>query len=365
MKTSALYEIHKSLGATFAETHGWEMPAQFGDTVTEHLNVRKGSGIIDLSHRGKLRISGKDRATFLQKILSQDINKIKPLTGAYSTLLDVKGKMLAYMCIYCDDDSFFIDLEPGLAEKALQIFNRFLFREDVTIEDVTEKYGLLSIQGPLSKQVLDKVFQTEISDMPECAHITLNINAVSCKIVRTSYTGEEGYNIYVPWEDMPTVWNFIFEAGLEHQITPFGLEAFETLRIEAGIPLYSADMDEHTIPVEANLDKAISYDKGCYIGQETIARIKFRGHVNKTLTGFLLKEDIVPKKGDRVIGIIDNTEHEIGIITSSCFSPTFNRPIAMGYIRIAHNKPGEPVFIEMDSKRLSATVTNLPFYQRT
>lgn len=364
MKTSPLHEIHKSLSATFNEAHGWEMPSHYGNAVAEHLNVRKGTGIVDLSHRGKLRISGKDRVTFLQRILSQDINKIRPSTGAYSTLLDVKGRMLACMCLLADEGSFLIDLEPGLAEKVSQILNRYLFREDVNIEDVSEKYGLLSIQGPQSKQVMIKVSQTETGDMPECSHIDITINAIRCKAVKTSYSGEEGYNVYAPYDEMSTVWSSILSAGTGLLITPFGLDALETLRIEAGIPLYFTDMDEHTLPVEANLDKAISYDKGCYIGQETIARIKFRGHVNKTLTGFLVNGDVIPQKGDRVIGIIDDTEDEIGIITSGCLSPTFNRPIAMGYIRIAHNKPDEPVFIERDLKKISATVTNLPFYQR-
>lgn len=351
------------------------MPAHYGNAVEEHLNVRKGAGIIDLSHRGKLRISGKDRVIFLQKILSQDITRIKPFAGAYSTLLDVKGKMLAYMCILADEDSFLIDFEPGLAEKVSLILNRFLFREDVKIDDVTEQYGLLSIQGHLSGRLLNKICQTEAGDMQECSHINVIINGVNCKVVKTSLTGEDGYNIYCPLEKHPPVppltkggiggvWNHIISAGGEYRLKPFGLNALETLRIEAGIPLFNVDMDEHTIPVEANLDKAISYDKGCYIGQETIARIKFRGHVNKSLTGFVMNEDVIPQKGDKVIVTIENTEHEIGVITSACFSPTLNRPIAMGYIKIAHNKPDEVIYIESNSEKLSAQITNLPFYRK-
>ncbi|MBI5193973.1 MAG: aminomethyl transferase family protein [Nitrospirae bacterium] len=405
MKTSPLHEILMSLGATFSEAYGWEMPANYGNAVEEHINVRNGAGIIDLSHRGKLRISGKDRVMFLQKILSQDINKIKPSTGAYSTLLDVKGKMLAYMCILADEPpvnipspsrggaelapeeviggwgwalpdegSFLLDLDPGLEEKVSQILNRFLFRENVKIVDVTEQYGLLSIQGPLSKQVLNKITQTEVAEIPvipaiedmqECSHINVIINGVNCKAVKTSFTGEDGYNLYCPSGNMTQLWNYILSAGVDFQLKPFGLNALETLRIEAGIPLYSIDMDEHTIPVEANLDKAISYDKGCYIGQETIARIKFRGHVNKTLIGFILDDDVIPQKGDKVIGIIENTEHEIGIITSACLSPTLNRPIAMGYIRISHNNPDEVIHIETNSKKLSAKITDLPFHRKT
>ncbi|HKZ71729.1 MAG TPA: aminomethyltransferase family protein, partial [Nitrospirota bacterium] len=292
MKTTPLYEVHRSLGAKFVEAHGWEMPAHYGDPVSEHLTVRKGAGIMDASHRGKVRISGRDRTAYLQKILSQDVNKLTPGSGAYSTLLDVKGRMLAYMRIYCDEESFLIDTEPGLNETIVQTLNHYLFREDVAIEDVTLKYGLVTIQGPRSRELLSRVTGIEISDMAECAHLNPVINDIHCKVVRTTYTGEEGYDIYAPWDDLHplwlhTLWRWLTKENENNPpITLFGLDALETLRIEAGTPLYSVDMDEDTIPIEANLDHAISYDKGCYIGQETISRIKFRGHVNRTFTGF-------------------------------------------------------------------------------
>ena len=363
MRPSPIHEIHKSLGAAFCKVMGREMPAHYRNPVAEHLNVRKGAGIADLTYRGKICISGKDRTAFLQKILSQDMNKFTPNIGAYSTLLDVKGKMLAYMRIYCDEGTYLIDVEPGQSENLLQILTRYLFREDVRIEDVTEQYGLITIQGPLSGKLLAKVTRTEWRDMTECSHIHFTINTVNCRIVRTSYIGEEGYDIYSLQDGTPVVWEAFFAAGIEYGIRPFGLYALETLRIEAGTPVYYIDMDEHTLPVEANLDKAISYDKGCYIGQETIARIKFRGHVNRTLTGFIFNEDIIPMKGDKIYNISDNSEHNIGVITSSCFSPTLNKVIALGYIRLENNKPGEAVCIIKDSHILIATVTKLPFYQ--
>ncbi len=363
MKTSLLYDIHKSLGAKFSEISGWEMPAHYGDPAAEHLHVRKGVGMMDLSHRGKVRISGKDRTLFLQKILSQDIHKLTPAAGAYSALLNVKGKMLAYMRLYCNEDSFLIDAEPGFAEKIVQALTHYLFREDVAIENATEKYGLLTLQGPLSGQVLSKVTATEMRDMPECSHRNLPINSVNCKVIRTSYTGEEGYDIYVLWDELPAVWKRFIEAGKEYGIMPFGLDGLETLRIEAGTPLYAIDMDEHTIPMEANLDKAVSYDKGCYIGQETIARIKFRGHVNKTLTGFYIPEGVIPDRGDKIYKVVHDIENHVGIITSSCLSPTLNKAIALGTIRIEYSAPGEVVYIERDDQRLTAIVTKLPFYQ--
>ena len=372
MKTTPLYEIHRSLGAKFVEAHGWEMPAHYGDPVSEHLTVRKGAGIMDASHRGKVRISGRDRTAYLQKILSQDVNKLTPGSGAYSTLLDVKGRMLAYMRIYCDEESFLIDTEPGLAEKIVQTLNHYLFREDVAIEDVTLKYGLVTIQGPRSRELLSRVTGIEISDMAECAHLNPVINDIHCKVVRTTYTGEEGYDIYAPWDDLHplwlhTLWRWLTKENENNPpITLFGLDALETLRIEAGTPLYSVDMDEDTIPIEANLDHAISYDKGCYIGQETISRIKFRGHVNRTFTGFAISDkEVIPVKGDKVYKVIHDIEHPIGVITSGCLSPTLNRPIALGYIRIEHSEPGEIVFIERGGQRLTTIVTRLPFVKKT
>lgn len=360
MKISPINEIHKSLGAKFAEVHGWEMPAHYGDPVAEHLNVRRGVGISDISHRGKVWISGKDRVMFLQKILSQDINKLTPNGGAYSTLLDVKGRMLAYMRIYRDEDSFLLDTEPCLSEKIVQILTHYLFREVVRIEDVTERYGLLTVQGPLARDLLGRLTGTEIKDMSECSHLNLHINGISCKVVRTSYTGEEGYDIYILQDEAAAVWGTTGDTSP----IPFGLDALETLRLEAGTPVYSVDMDEHTIPIEANLDRAISYEKGCYIGQETIARIKFRGHVNRTLTGFCMNEDIVPEKGDKICKVIHDIEHDIGVITSSCLSPILKRPIALGYIRIEYNEPGEVVYIDRGTQRLMAIVTQLPFYHQ-
>jgi len=356
------------MGAKFTEVQGWIMPVHFGNPVREHLSVRKGAGILDMTHRGKVRVSGKERATYLQRILSQDMNKLKPSSGAYSTLLDVKGKMLAYMRIYCDEDSFLIDVEPGLQERVIRLLTQYLFREDVQIEDVTERYGLLTIQGPLSRKVLAVVAGADIKDMPECSHLTLSINSVNCKVVKTSYTGEEGYDIYAPWGETDIVWKGLIGKASSNNLsesedavpTPFGLAALDTLRIEAGTPVYAIDMDEHTIPLEANLDKAISYDKGCYIGQETIARIKFRGHVNRTFTGFYIEGEKVPERGDKIYKKMEGIEQCVGIITSGCFSPSLGRPIALGYIRVEHKKPGEIVYVESREQRLEATVAKLP-----
>lgn len=357
MNQSPLYEIHKSSGAVFTELHGWEIPAHYGDPAAEHLAVRSHAGLMDMTHRGKIRVSGKDRIKFLQNILSQDINKLTPGTGGHATLLNTKGHMLAYMRLFSDEESFLIDTETGEADKIIQILNRYLFREDVKMEDLTLQYGLVTVQGPRSGEMICRISKTDMKDMEECSHMNLAINNINCKLARTTYTGEEGYSIYTPWDNLQGLWETI-------KISPFGLSAYNSLRIEAGIPLYPVDMDENTIPVEANLDNAISYTKGCYIGQETIARIKFKGHVNRTLTGLIIKGDTLPEKGDRIYAVTEGAGHNIGIITSACFSPTLSSLIALGYIRMGYHEPGAEVHIESKSHKIPAVVAAIPFYTK-
>ncbi len=390
---SPICDTHKALGAAFTEFHGWEIPSHYGDAVAEHLAVRGSAGIIDMTHRGKIRVSGKDSTRFLHNILSQDINKLTPGTGGHAVLLNTRGHMLAYMRLYSDDDSFLIDTEPGEAEKIIQILNRYLFREDAKIEDLTMQYGLLTVQGPRSRETISRISGIEIKDMDECGHINISINSINCKVARTTYTGEEGYNIYAPWDNLQYIWESIivrnpFVRHPEHgsvshrddiktmtsgEIIPFGHDAFNSLRIEAGIPLYSIDMDENTIPVEAGLDDAISYTKGCYVGQETIARIKFKGHVNRTLTGFIISPGresgsvsgnmIIPKKGDIICAAIDDARQEAGFITSACFSPTLNRVTALGYLKIQYAGRGNKVTINSEDGEVSAEVAKLPLYK--
>ncbi|MCC7203057.1 MAG: aminomethyltransferase family protein [Nitrospirae bacterium] len=396
---SPLYETHNSFGAAFAEFHGWEIPSNYGNPAAEHLAVRSNAGIMDMTHRGKILISGEDRTKFLQNILSQDISKLTPGSGGHSTLLNTKGHMLAYMRIYSDGESFLIDTESGETDKILQTLNRYLFREDVKVEDVTLRYGLITVNGPNSRKIISAASGTEINDMPDCSHVNITINGINCRAVRTAYTGEEGYDIYTPWDDLCTIWETILSAGIASKIplnppfskgeisspplvkggeggfcetiTTFGLDAFETLRIEAGTPVYMIDMDENTIPIEANLDHAISYTKGCYVGQETIARIKFKGHVNRILTGLSITSgteinsvpdiSIIPRKGDRIFRFIDNTEQDIGFITSACISPSLKKIIALGYIKTGYNEPGLEVSITCGSEKLTAGVSRLPF----
>ena len=338
----------------------WEIPAHYGDPVSEHLHVREKAGIFDLSHRGKIRISGKDRIPFLQRVLSQDMNKLKTPYGAPSTLLDNKGHMLAYMNIYAEPESFIIDCEPGLSKKIIQILDRYLFREDVKMEDITDSLVLISVQGPISGDILSSTLGlVDIKKMEELEHKGLRMEGTSIMVVKISRTGEDGYDIYVPPENAEDIYKRLLSWKDKDALRPAGLDALESLRVEAGIPLYSVDMDEHIIPLEVDLDRAISYDKGCYIGQETIARIKFRGHVNRVFTGFIIDGNTLPERGSKIQD--SNGEKEIGWITSATYSPIFQKIIALGFIKRDFNQDGTGVLIKTGDLTTGGAVTDLPF----
>jgi glycine cleavage system T protein len=360
MKKTPLYDIHSERGAVFDDFSGWLMPRDYGNRVEECLAVRYGVGIVDLSHRGKLRLSGKEHIRFLHGMLTNDINRLEVGKGLYATLLTPKGRMLSDMRVYRESESVLLDLEPGLNERVGELLIRFRLSYKADIEDVTEGLALLFIHGPNSRGVLERAFNESILLPNEYDFSVVEVNGFRVVVARVNRTGEEGYDVFVPSDGVKTVWRSVIEGGKGFQIRPVGLDAMETLRIEAGIPRYGVDMDEDTIPLEAGLWHAVSFEKGCYVGQEVIARIRWRGHVNWHLVGFEIEGEGLPESGDRVF----HGEREIGHITSSALSPTLKRVIALGYIRREFMEPGTGVIIKTNDKSRSAEVVRMPFIRR-
>ncbi len=359
MKKSLLYEAHSLQEASFDEFSGWLMPKNYGNPLEQYLAVRNSLGIVDLSHRGKLRLSGKEHIKFLQGMVTNDINKLEQGKSLYAALLTIKGKMISDMMVYRESESLLLDLEPGLNEKVRELLVKYRLSYKANIEDITDSLCLLSIHGPGSKRLLQKTFDEEIPQLNEYNFLTRQINGSQTIIARVNRTGAEGYDIFVPADRVKTVWETFTEDGKELWLKPVGLDAMEILRIEAAIPRYGADMDENTIPLEAGLERAISYEKGCYVGQEVVARIKWRGHVNWCLVGFEIEGEDLPKKSDKII----QNESEIGYITSSAFSPALKKIIALGYIRREFREPETKVLVKINGMNKSAEVVETPFYQ--
>lgn len=353
-----LHGVHESLGAGFEELGGSLVPANYGDTAGEYEAARSRVGISDLSDRGKLRLSGKDHLKFLQGMLTNDVMKLGEGEGMYAAILTVKGRMLSDMRVYREKESVLLDLEPGLNMKVGEILRGYRLSYKANIDDLTGSIGLLYVHGPLARRLLVEATGVENLPQSEFGHLRAAIDGRDVTVVKVRRTGGEGYDVYATADVLSDIWNVLTENGKAHGIVPVGRAAIETLRIEAGIPVYGTDMDEETIPIEAGIWNALSFEKGCYVGQEVVARIKWRGHVNRHLSGLVLSGEIIPRKGSGIF----SGEKKIGFVTSAVLSPAMAEPIALGYVRREYIEPGTSVLIKLPDDSLGeARVTPLPF----
>ena len=361
MKRTPLYEIHRALGATFTESYeDWELVGHFTDPHREHDAVRQEAGVVDLSHRGRFRLTGIDRAAYLHRIISNDVEGLSVGEGNYATILTNRGKIIADMKVCVLDDSIGIETNAETTLSLYQELDKYLIADDVTIEDFTVHTGTVGVHGPKSAELLQEIYGLAVGDLREYHSLVGEVDGEQIVCVRANETGEIGYNLCATAESMEWLWDTILTKGRAFGAEPVGLTALNSLRIEAGIPRYGAELDDSIFPGEAELDRAVSFEKGCYIGQEIVARMKYRGHPNRLLRGFEVADDTPPQIGDRLF----DGDKDIGWLTSAIVSPTLGKTIGMGYIRVAFTDEGSQVEVQTADSRMAATVRLLPFYQR-
>ncbi len=361
MKRTPLYETHHALGATFAENYKeWELVDYFTNPDQEHHAVRQSVGVVDLSHRGRFRLTGSDRAAYLHRIISNDVEGLSVGQGNYATILTNRGKIIADMKVFVFEEAVGIETNAETTAALYQELDKYLIADDVTIEDFTERTGVVGVHGPKSAELLQQVCGFDVKDLQEYHSVVDEVKGGRIVCIRANETGEMGYNLCVASESMEWLWDTILTEGRSSEIAPVGLAALNSLRIEAGIPQIGAELGDSVFLGEAELESAISYEKGCYIGQEIVARMKYRGHPNRLLRGFEITGDTLPQSGD----LLYDADTEIGWITSAVVSPTCGGPIAMGYVRTAFTDEDSEVEVETVSGRVKARVQLLPFYRR-
>jgi glycine cleavage system T protein len=351
---SPLADLHVSQGATLGGYHGALVPVRFTDRTVEHLRVRKAAGFFDFSFRAKFSMKGQDRARFLQRIVSNEVKSLVPGQGTYATLLTAQGHVVADFRIYCAEDSFLLDTDADLLGKAMQALGRYIIADRVSIEPLP--WFALSIQGPRSRELMEKTLRGDLPVLAESSHFATSLAGFPVRVVQASRTGEEGYEVWVGAEGMSDVWGAFSVQAPGCEALPAGTEALESLRIEAGIPSYGPDFGEDTLPLEAGLLNALSFNKGCYIGQEIVERARSRGHVNWKLVGLDIDSAQPPAAGEKLL----SEGKEIGEVTSACISPTLAKTIALGYVRREVSDPGIRLALVSGP---AAQVTVLPFYR--
>jgi folate-binding protein YgfZ len=334
------YDWHKSKGALFEDFFGCEIPSHYGNYEQEYAALRNNVGLRDVSHFGKVRITGRDRQKFIHSMVSSDVKDLKAGEGVLSVFLDVKGHIQADMKFYAFPDMLLMVLQHYVRDKILQGLDRYIISEDVTMKDVTEEYGMLQLLGSQAESFLQS---HNVTALPQKLYsfTSMSFNGTNAHLIRLGV----GFAILCAAGDTTALLN-------QFDLPLVGARAFEIYRIENGLPLMHRDMDESNFPQEARLDAALNFSKGCYLGQEVMARIDAQGHVNKQLMG--IAGDVPLKSGESLY----KGNREIGKITSATTSPILNKPFAIGYVRREFAKEGETV--EIGDDRTTGIVKALP-----
>jgi glycine cleavage system T protein len=369
----SLEQAHVQLGASLVERDGWSVPASYGDVAQEYAAVREaGAGLIDLSARGRLLVSGSEAVQFLNGLITNDMKTLEVGGWMPAAFPNVQGRLIASVrVIRLQDETtdkkvspvFLIDTEAATSETVLKTIERFTLAGDFRVKDRTSETVILSVQGQKAVTVIGAVLG-EAADVLAPSAVrqsswqqTEATTAVT--IIHASHTGEDGFDLIVDKDEASSLWNALQQAGAQ----PVGYDALEILRIEAGVPRYGIDMNDTNVVTEINLNDAVSYTKGCYIGQEIIARIKYRGHVAKKLSGLMFDGAAAAVAPGALINSVDGKE--IGRITSVTDSPKLNRTIALAYLKYDYLAAGTQVRVTAGDQEMAAKVVELPFVGAT
>ena len=356
-KQTSLADFHRRRGAAFAAYEDWLLPEHYGDIEQEYRAVRSAVGLIDLSHRAMLQFTGPDRLPFLQGMLSNDLRPLKMFEGQQAAILTQQGKIIADVRVLCAMNSFYLDFWEPLKDKILSHLNRYLVADEVEIVDPNENWQMLSVQGPHAEALLKEVCGLVELPAQAMGHGMIQFDGAPVCVVRADRFGEPGYDVIVGTAKLEQMAQRLTEAGRQHQAQWCGEQAQNILRVEAGVPRYGVDMTEDNLLLETGLDQAVSFTKGCYLGQEVVERIRSRGHVNRKLCGLLLDGLTAARAGDTVSA----GGKDAGKITSSVLSPALNRPIALAMITKDYWNPGTVLSVMHQGCAIGATVTPLPF----
>jgi folate-binding protein YgfZ len=321
--------------------------------ASEHAAVRTAAGVVNRGDLGVLEVTGRDRATFLHAMLSNDIAALAPGQGCAATLLDVHGKVQVVLRVLALDDRMLVLTPPGAAASTNEALDTYLFSEKAYFREATGEEAMFLVAGPDAPSLVGRVAGAEPPDRA-WSHVAGAVGGASVRLVRgAGETGEPEIWVMSAAADLDAVLAALHGAGAKS----VGREAFESLRIEAGTATFPADIGPTTLLPEVPFESLVSYTKGCYIGQEVVVRIRDRGHVNRLIRGVVLEGDVVPDAGSAVVA----DGNDVGKVTSAAWSWSLKRPIALAMVRRTHAGAGTAVTVRVGDAAVPATVSDLPF----
>jgi aminomethyltransferase len=359
MKNTPLSETHVALGAKMMEFAGYNMPIVYTSISEEHEAVRNHAGVFDVSHMGEFMVRGKQALDFLQKVTSNDVSKLIVGQAQYSCMPNKSGGIVDDLLVYKmpEENTYMLVVNASNMEKDWNWLQSNIGDLEVQMEDISNSSGLLAVQGPEATKIMQPLTDVNLEEI-EFYHFKIGTFAgiENTIISATGYTGSGGFELYVPEEKLPQLWTELMAQG---GLTPAGLGARDTLRLEMGYCLYGNDITDTTSPLEAGLGWITKLKKGEFNSSDIFIRQKEIG-LKRKLVGFIVNDRRVPRKE---YGIENEEGDSIGEVSSGTQSPSLDQPIGMGYVSMEYSKPGTKIFITRGKRRFEATVTRPPFYK--
>jgi aminomethyltransferase len=364
LQRTALYDEHVALGARFTEFGGWEMPVRYGSIIEEHHAVRRAAGLFDLSHMGELRVSGSDAATGLATALVSDPGRLRVGRAQYSMICAEAGGVIDDLIVdRLADEDFLVVPSASNREVVAQALRDRLAGRDVSLLDETLSTSLVAVQGPAAVTIVTALTTLDLAAMRPYSAAEARVADLPALVARTGYTGEDGFELFVAWDDGPALWQALSIAGAHHGLVACGLGARDTLRLEAGMPLYGNELDRDTTPFEAGLGWVVKLDREqAFVGRADLER-QAGGGLDKQLVGLVLRGRGIARHGYPV-GRPGDAEPR-GIVTSGTLSPTLGEAIAMAFVAPADAGTGTMLEIIVRGTAVPAEVVPLPFYRRS
>ncbi len=355
MRASPLFATHQKKQAVFSPCGEGTIPAHFGDVRQEYEHVRRQAGLIDLSHWSLLSLRGPDRKEFLHGMVTNDVKSLPLHHGNYSLMLTKQGKIIAEAWVIQRQEDLLLISRGENSHEIDQNLDKYHIMEDLEIYTYEQEFALLALQGPKAREIMRHGFRDGELPANDGGYQCSAFQGVPVGLFQASCSGEQGFFLLVESRQAEALGNLLRDHGAQ----PVGLQALDRLRIETGIPVWGRELDESVIPQEACLYHALDFYKGCYIGQEVVARLQYRGHVNRELTGFLL-----PEKVECEEEITLHAEGKtVGKITSVCESPRLGQIVGLGYLRCKVREEGKEIEAQCGEQAFRVQVAALPLVE--
>jgi aminomethyltransferase len=360
MKKTPLHAMHLAAGARMVEFAGWELPLRYGGLIDEHLAVRTRAGLFDVSHMGEISVRGPQALALLQRVTCNDVSRLQPGRAHYTALTTPGGAFVDDLLVYqLAPDDYLLVVNAANAAKDQAWLAEHAAPFDARVRDVSDDWAQLALQGPAAAPILQPLVEAPLARLRYYGFVRAEVEGASCLISRTGYTGEDGFEIYVPVADATRVWQAVVAAGGPHGLSLVGLGARDTLRLEARMALYGNDIDQTTTVLEADLGWIVKLDKGDFIGREVLAR-QAAGGVQRRLVGFEMRGRAVARHGHAVLA----DGREVGRVTSGSHAPFLRRNIGLAYLPVEHGASGTEIAIDIRGRAEPAVVVPTPFYRR-